>query len=48
MSKIYENGIVREMTKEEIEELANKEIPEETIEYRLSKLENLFNKISNN
>lgn len=49
--KIYENGVIREMTKEEIEELANKIVPEEKqgeIEERLAKLENFFNKIADN
>ena len=49
--KICENGVYREMTKEEIEEISNKIIPEEnqeTIEDRLDKLENFFNKIADN
>lgn len=46
--KIFENGIVREMTEEEIKELKAK-IPEEvkeTIEDRLEQLEKLFNRIA--
>lgn len=46
--KIYENGTVREMTPEEIEQI-NASIPEEvkeTAEERLEKLEKLFTKIA--
>ena len=46
MSKICINGLVREMTQEEIAEmeLAAHE-PEETIEEKLAKIEQLYNEI---
>lgn len=47
--KIWENGVIREMTSKEIEEIKNQIVPEEikeTIEDRLEKLEKLFDKLS--
>ena len=51
MPKIDDNGVIREMTAEEIAEMERSaaHIPEpikSEIEERLDKLENLFNKIS--